>query len=197
MIKNDKGLLLVISGPSGVGKGTVVKELLDDTTVLSVSATTRKPRTGEQDGVNYFFYDKEKFESMIENDELMEWASYCDNYYGTPKSFVEEQINRGKNVILEIEVQGAMHIKEQHPEGVYIFILPPSLEELKNRIIGRGTETEEVINNRMAQVTRELSFAGEYQYLVENNQIEQAVADIRSIIRAEKFKTERCTAELL
>ena len=197
MIKNEKGLLLVISGPSGVGKGTVCRELLNDTTVLSVSATTRAPRDGEKDGVNYFFYDKKKFENMIENNELMEWAEYCDNYYGTPRSFVEEHINQGKNVILEIEVQGAMHIKEEHPEGVYIFILPPSLEELRNRIIGRGTETEDVIDNRMAQVTRELSFAGEYQYLVENDKIEQAVEDIRSIIRAEKSKTERCTAELL
>lgn len=197
MIKNEKGLLLVISGPSGVGKGTVCRELLNDTTVLSVSATTRAPRDGEKDGVNYFFYDKKKFENMIENNELMEWAEYCDNYYGTPRSFVEEHINQGKNVILEIEVQGAMRIKEEHPEGVYIFILPPSLEELRNRIIGRGTETEDVIDNRMAQVTRELSFAGEYQYLVENDKIEQAVEDIRSIIRAEKSKTERCTAELL
>lgn len=197
MIENKRGLLLVISGPSGVGKGTICKELLSDSTILSVSATTRNPRDGEENGVSYFFYDKEKFKSMIENDELMEWAEYCGNYYGTPKAFVESKLDEGKNVILEIEVQGAMKVKEKYPEGVYIFILPPSLEELKKRIIGRGTEDESVIETRMNQVTRELSFASEYNYFVENDEIENAVKKINAIIEAEKAKTERCSAQLI
>lgn len=197
MIENNRGLLLVISGPSGVGKGTICKELADDETIISVSATTRSPRDGEENGVSYFFYSKDEFKEMIENDELMEWAEYCGNFYGTPKSFVESKLNEGKNVILEIEVQGAMKVKEKYPEGVYIFILPPSLEELKNRILGRGTESEDIIENRMSQVTRELSFASEYDYFVENDEVHNAVSKINSIIEAEKLKTKRCTAQLI
>ncbi len=197
MIRNERGLLLVISGPSGVGKGTICKELESPDTILSVSATTRQPREGEEHGKNYFFYDKETFENMIAEDQLMEWAEYCGNYYGTPRAFVEDMLNQGKNVILEIEVQGAMKIKQKHPEGVYIFILPPSLQELKKRIEGRGTETPEAIESRMAQVTRELSYGSEYQYYVENDLVENAVSKIRAIMEAENAKVARCTAELL
>ena len=193
MIKNDRGLLLVISGPSGVVKGTICKQLFDDTTILSVSATTRNPRPGEKDGVDYFFYSKEEFEKMIENNELMEWAEYCGNYYGTPEAFVEENLKNGKNVILEIEVQGAMKIKSKHPEGVYIFVLPPSLKELRNRIVGRGTETEEVILARLEKAKREIDQLDAYDYIVYNYNGGSAVAadDIKAIVRAEKLARHR------
>ena len=151
MVKR-KGLLLVVSGPSGAGKGTICKALLNknDQIKLSVSATTRKPRTGEVDGVNYFFIEKEKFTQMIEEGEFLEYAQIYDNFYGTPKAAIMECLEKGQDVILEIEMQGASQIKEVCPDGVFIFVLPPSLEELKNRIVGRGTETAEEIEKRFS-----------------------------------------------
>ena len=149
MVKR-KGLLLVVSGPSGAGKGTICKAILDqnDQIKLSVSATTRKPRNGEVHGVNYFFLEKEEFTSMIEKGEFLEYAQIYDNFYGTPKSAIMETLDNGQDVILEIEMQGARQVKEVYPEGIFVFVLPPSLEELKNRIVGRGTETEEEIEKR-------------------------------------------------
>lgn len=189
----SKGFLLIISGPAGTGKGTVCKELLkrNKDIVYSVSATTRQPRVGEVDGVNYYFVTKEKFESMIENDEFLEYAYVHTNYYGTPKKFVLDQIEKGEIVLLEIDVQGAMQIKKNFSEAVFIFLLPPTMEELKNRIVKRGTETEEDINRRYENAFKELDFVGNYDYFVINDVVEDAVADIEAIIRAEKLRVKR------
>jgi guanylate kinase len=189
----DKGLLIVLSGPSGVGKGTVCSALRDTARdlIYSVSATTRPPRQGEVDGKNYFFKSKEQFESMIENDELLEWAEYVGNYYGTPKNFVRKTIDQGKDVILEIEVQGALKVKEKFPEGVFIFLMPPSLNELKNRIENRGTESVEAIRHRMTVAIDEIKLLKHYDYAVVNDKIESACSRIQSIIIAEHCKRER------
>jgi guanylate kinase len=189
----DKGLLIVLSGPSGVGKGTVCSALRDTARdlIYSVSATTRSPRQGEVDGKNYFFKSKEQFESMIENDELLEWAEYVGNYYGTPKNFVRKTIDQGKDVILEIEVQGALKVKEKFPEGVFIFLMPPSLNELKNRIENRGTESVEAIRHRMTVAIDEIKLLKHYDYAVVNDRIESACSRIQSIIIAEHCKRER------
>ncbi|MCK9443513.1 MAG: guanylate kinase [Tissierellaceae bacterium] len=189
----SKGFLLIISGPAGTGKGTVCKELLKRNTniIFSVSATTRGPRVGEIDGENYFFIDKEKFETMIGNDEFLEYAYVHTNYYGTPKKFVMEEINKGEIVLLEIDVQGAMQIKKNYSEAVFIFLLPPTMEELKNRIIKRGTESEEDINRRFENAFKELDFVGNYDYFVVNDIVEDAVSDIESIIKAEKLRVKR------
>ncbi len=188
-----KGQIYVISGPSGVGKSTVVKKVIsgDENIILSVSATTRAIREGEKEGVNYYFKSVAEFEKMLENDDFMEWASFCGNYYGTPKEKVFEAIENGYDVILEIETQGAMKIMESFPDTKFIFVAPPSLEELETRLRRRGTETEEVIIKRLGEAERELSLAPKYDYIVINNTVDQVVEDILTIIKADRFKTTR------
>lgn len=190
---NRKGLLLVVSGPSGAGKGTICKALLNknDQIKLSVSATTRKPRNGEVHGVNYFFIEKEEFTKMIENGEFLEYAQIYDNFYGTPKAAIIECLEKGQDVILEIEMQGARQIKEVYPEGVFIFVLPPSLGELKSRIVGRGTETQEEIEKRFSCAFEEINQIVNYDYFIVNEDIEKSVSDVEAIICAEKNKVTR------
>lgn len=186
----DKGLLLVISGFSGAGKGTVVKRLLEQHNdyALSISATTRSPREGEQDGREYFFKSKEEFEKMIEASELIEYARYVDNYYGTPKAYVEEQLKEGKNVILEIEIQGALNIKSMFPDAVLLFIMPPSAKELERRLVGRGTEDEATIRARLSRASEEVQGVENYNYIVINDDVDACVETIDSIVKSEKRK---------
>ncbi|MDF2613605.1 MAG: guanylate kinase [Clostridia bacterium] len=187
-----EGLKIVLSGPSGSGKGTIVRKLImHEEFKLSVSATTRAPREGEIDGVHYFFKTKNEFRSMIEQNELLEYAVFCDNYYGTPKSFIEEYVKNGKDVILEIEVQGAKQIKAIYPDALFIFVMPPSLSELENRLVGRNTETEEVIRKRLERAKEELSLYKEYDYVVINDTIEEAAKAIELIVYAEKLRSHR------
>ena len=191
MILMNKGILIVVSAPSGCGKGTILAEVMkDEKFYYSVSATTRSPRPGETDGVNYHFLGREQFEKLIKTGGMLEYAEYCGNYYGTPRDKVLEKINEGKNVILEIEVQGAMQIREKCPEAVFVFIAPPSVAELRNRLEKRGTETPEVINQRVSEAAQEISFAYRYDYVVVNNILEDAVNDFISVIRAEELKAE-------
>ncbi|GIP41865.1 guanylate kinase [Paenibacillus sp. J45TS6] len=189
----SKGLLIVLSGPSGVGKGTVCTALRKRVPNLtySVSATTRQPRLGEENGVNYFFKSREQFLDMIEKDELLEHAEYVGNYYGTPRDFVEQTLESGKDIILEIEVQGALKVKEKFPEGIFVFLLPPSLDELKDRIQGRGTENQATIDHRMTVAAEEISLLEKYDYAVVNDEIDLACKRIESIIIAEHCKVAK------
>lgn len=189
----EKGVLVVLSGPSGVGKGTVSQALLqaEPNLVLSVSATTRLPRNGETDGVSYYFVSREKFSRMIEGDEFLEWARVYDNFYGTPRLPVEETLARGKDVLLEIDVQGGLQVKSKLPEAVLIFLLPPSWKELEARLAGRGSESPEEVQKRLQWAKRELQSLSLYDYAVVNERVEKAVEQIRSIITAEKCRTTR------
>lgn len=189
----SKGVLTVVSGFSGAGKGTVMKRLIQkyDDYALSISVTTRKPREGERDGIEYFFKTKEEVETMIENDEFLEYARYVDNYYGTPRFYVEEMLAKGKNVILEIEIQGAMQIKAKNQEAVLVFVTPPSFEELRNRLVGRGTETADVIESRLKRASEEAEGMPSYDYILVNDQVEDCVDRLHQIILSERAKAQR------
>lgn len=199
-MRKERGLLIVLSGPSGVGKGTVRKELFsqpDTNYEYSISMTTRKPREGEVDGVDYFFRDKEDFEALIEQGKLLEFAQYVGNYYGTPIDYVNETLDAGRDVFLEIEVQGATQIRDKVPDGLFIFLAPPSLSELQSRLVGRGTETEEVIANRIEAANRELEMMNLYDYVVENDEVTLACDRINSIVVAEHCRRERVEKQYL
>ncbi len=188
----SKGLLIVLSGPSGCGKGTIVQEILKDgDCAVSVSATTRSPREGEENHVHYHFITKEEFEKRIANDGLLEYAEYCDHYYGTPRAEVEAMRASGKHVILEIEVQGAFQVRERCPEAILVFTIPPSIGELRRRLEKRGTESAEVVEKRIARAQEELPLAKHYDYVVLNDALEDAVADFRSIIRTESMRPKQ------
>ena len=189
----DGGFLLVLSGPSGSGKGTVSEALMknNDDIIFSTSVTTRTPRPGEVNGENYFFATREEFEEMVEKDDLLEHAFVHTNYYGTPKKFVFDEIEKGEIVLLEIDVQGALQIKEKYKEAVFIFLIPPTMDELRSRLVKRDTETEDEIETRYRNAFRELDFVGEYDYFVINDVIDNAVKDIETIIAAEKLRVKR------
>lgn len=199
-MRKERGLLIVLSGPSGVGKGTVRKELFsqpDTNYEYSISMTTRKPREGEVDGVDYFFKEKEEFEQLIEKGKLLEYAHYVGNYYGTPIDYVNETLDAGRDVFLEIEVQGASQIREKAPDGLFIFLAPPSLSELQSRLVGRGTETEEVIATRIEAANKELEMMNLYDYVVENDEVQLACDRINSIVVAEHCRRERVEKQYL
>ncbi|WP_428912611.1 guanylate kinase [Niallia sp. Krafla_26] len=196
----EKGILIVLSGPSGVGKGTVRKAIFSQENTsfeYSISMTTRAPRAGEVDGVDYFFKTREEFESLIKQGKLLEYAEFVGNYYGTPVDYVRETLDKGKDVFLEIEVQGARQVREKFPDGLFIFLAPPSLSELKNRIVTRGTESEDIINNRLNVAKEEIEMMHLYDYVVENDEIEHAVEKINAIVIAEHCRRERVQPKYL
>jgi len=192
-MKKNKGVLIVISGPSGAGKGTICKKLIEKNKniYLSVSATTRSPREGEIDGVNYYFITKEEFERRVKENGFIEYAEVHGNFYGTPRVNVDKMLEEGKDVILEIDIQGALQVKENFKEGIFIFILPPSMEELKRRIIKRGSETEESLMTRFKNAYKEINYVSKYNYAVVNDTLELAVAKVEAIIAAEKCRVDR------
>ncbi|MBM7708484.1 guanylate kinase [Enterococcus lemanii] len=190
----ERGLLIVLSGPSGVGKGTVRKAIFeseDNDFQYSISMTTRKKRIGEVEGVDYFFRSREEFEALIQTGEMLEYAEYVGNYYGTPLSYVQKTLDEGKDVFLEIEVQGARQVKEKVPDGVFIFLTPPDLVELRSRITGRGTDAPEVIDERMRVAKEEIEMMALYDYAVVNDEVPLAVKRIKEIIASEHFRVER------
>lgn len=191
--KKDKGILLVVSGPSGAGKGTICDALRKKYPKLnySISMTTREPRKGEKEGVSYFFRTNEQFEQLIREDAFLEYAKVYDHYYGTPKKYALDKIDNGESVLLEIDIQGAMQVKEKYPEGVFVYIVPPSLDILSQRIHNRGTDTEEVIQRRLSQITEELKLAHKYDYIIVNDVLEDAVRKASSILEAENCKLSR------
>lgn len=192
----QRGILIVVSGFSGSGKGTIMKAIMEkyDNYALSISATTRGPRTGEVDGREYFFKTAEEFEKMIAKDELIEYAKYVNNYYGTPRAYVEEQLAAGKDVILEIEIQGALKVKEKFPDTLLLFVTPPSAKILKERLVGRGTETMDVIEGRMNRAIEESEGMDKYDYLVINDELERCVEEVHQIIQGEHRRSFRNTA---
>ena len=182
---NKRGILAIISGFSGAGKGTVVNKLLEkDNYAVSISATTREPRQGEVDGKNYFFKSRDEFENMIENNQLIEYAEYVGNYYGTPRDYVFKKLEEGYDVVLEIEMQGALKVKEKFPETALIFITPPSADELKKRLVGRGTETIEQIDKRMSRAVDECDYMNKYDYIVVNDDLDECVDEIHRLLQS-------------
>ncbi|EHS7170682.1 guanylate kinase [Staphylococcus pseudintermedius] len=194
----EKGLLIVLSGPSGVGKGTVRKRIFDDPHTsykYSISMTTRQMREGEQDGVDYFFKTREEFEKLIEADEFIEYAEYVGNYYGTPVQYVKDTMNEGHDVFLEIEVEGAKQVRKKFPDALFIFLAPPSLDHLTERLIGRGTESKEKIESRVKEAKKEVEMMNLYDYVVVNDEVDLAKDRIQSIVEAEHLKRERIEAK--
>ncbi len=189
----NRGLLIVVSGASGTGKGTVCKKILADLPAVaySISATTRAPRPGEVDGKEYYFISRDEFKAWIDDGKFLEFAEVYGNYYGTPLNKIEERLKRGEDILLEIDVQGALNVKRKMPEGIYIFLLPPSLEELRRRIEGRGTETQESLKRRLANAVAEIQIGREYDYAVVNDSVDNAAAQIEAILAAERCKVAR------